>query len=86
MNRKATSIAGNEEYRGADKLYRRYSERGAYGKEGNFLTYINRAEQEFGADEMIRNEVKYHMSKIRNSLKKQRTLAIRINGNKIKLN
>lgn len=48
----------------------RYSERGATGKRGNFFTYVNNAEKEFGSDEMIRHDLKNHMSKIRKTLKK----------------
>lgn len=55
---------------GADNLYMKYSERGASGKKGNFFTYVGHAENEFGADEMIRFELKNHMSKIRKILKK----------------
>ena len=49
----------------------KYSERGASGKKGNFFTYVGHAENEFGADEMIRFELKNHMSKIRKILKKR---------------
>lgn len=70
MNRKAKAIAENKNFVGADNLYMRYSERGATGKRGNFFTYINRAEEEFGTDEMIRHDVKRNMSKIRKSLRK----------------
>lgn len=68
MNHKAKAIAKNKEFKGADKLYQRYSERGAFWKRGNFFTYINNAEREFGEDEKIRYDVKNHMSKIRKSL------------------
>lgn len=70
MQRKAKTIAGNENFVGADNLYIRYSERGATGKRGNFFTYVNNAEKEFGSDEMIRHDLKNHMSKIRKTLKK----------------
>lgn len=70
MNRKARAIAGNNAQLGADHLYMRYSERGAKGKRGNFFTYINNAEKVFGAEEMIRADLKKHMSKIRKALKK----------------
>ena len=71
MNHKAKVIAKNRELKGADKLYQRYSERGAFGKRGNFFTYINNAEREFGKDEKIRYDVMNHMSKIRRSLNNQ---------------
>lgn len=72
MNRKAKAIAKNKEFEGADSLYMKYSERGATGKKGNFLTYINRAEKEFGTDEMIRHDTRRHMSKIRKSLQRNK--------------
>lgn len=50
-------------------LYQTYSERGAYGKRGNFLTYVNRGEKVFGPDEAITNDTKRHMQKIRKALK-----------------
>lgn len=70
MNRKTKTIAKNIDFMGADKLYMRYSERGATSKRGNFFTYVNNAEKEFGSDELIRYELKKHMGKIRKSLKK----------------
>lgn len=70
MNRKAKSISANEDFIGADNLYKKYSERGAKGKRGNFFTYVNHAEKEFGSEEMIRHELKNNMSKIRKTLKK----------------
>lgn len=70
MNRKAKAISANKALVGADNLYMKYSERGASGKKGNFFTYVGHAENEFGADEMIRFELKNHMSKIRKILKK----------------
>ena len=72
MNRKAKSIAKNKDYKGADKLYIIYSERGATRKQGNFFTYINHAEKEFGTNEMIRHNVRNHMIKIRKNLKKNK--------------
>lgn len=72
MNRKAKSIARNDSFAGADNLYKRYSERGATGKKGNFFTYVNHAENEFGSDEKIRYAFRNHMSKIKKSLKKNR--------------
>ena len=71
MNRKAKAIAGNKDMVGADNLYKRYSERGATGKRGNFFTYINNAEKEFGKEEKIRHDVRRHMSKIRKRLKQK---------------
>ena len=68
MNRKARAIAGNYAQLGADHLYMRYSARGAKGKRGNFFTYINNAEKVFGTSEMIRIDLKNHMSKIRKAL------------------
>lgn len=71
MRRKAHSIAGNINKVGADNLYMRYSERGAKGRRGNFFTYVNNAERTFGNDEMIRHDVRNHMSKIRKLLKER---------------
>ncbi|MDO4333775.1 MAG: reverse transcriptase/maturase family protein [Eubacteriales bacterium] len=70
MNRKAKSIAKNPNFLGCDNLYMRYSERGAAGYCGNFFTYVNNAEKEFGTNELIRHDLKKHMSKIRKALKK----------------
>ena len=77
MIRKAKGIAKNKDFKGADKLYMIYSERGAKGKRadgktGNFFTYIERVENEFGENEMIHQDVKRHISKIRKSLKKMK--------------
>lgn len=52
-------------------LYEKYSERGASGKKGNYLTYINRAQMIFGDSEDITRDTKRHMSKIRKALKKK---------------
>lgn len=71
MNRKAKAISKNNAQVGADHLYMRYSERGAKGKRGNFFTYINNAEKVFGTDQMIRADLKNHMSKIRKALKRK---------------
>lgn len=69
MNRKAKAIANNGGV-GIDKLYMKYSDRGAYGKEGNFFTYVNNAEKAYGDNELIRRDLKHHMDKIRKSIKK----------------
>ena len=75
MYRKAKSIAKSGGYTSSGKhiscenLYRRYSERGATGKKGNFLTYVARAEKEFGSEEAITRDTKRHMQKIRMALK-----------------
>ena len=74
MYRKANNIAKAGGYTPAGKhiscenLYRRYSERGADGKPGNFLTYVSRAEREYGSDEAITRDTKRHMQKIRKAL------------------
>lgn len=70
MNRKAKTIAGNDDFIGADNLYKRYSERGATGKLGNLFTYIENAEKEFGSNGLIGQDLKNHMGKIRKSLKR----------------
>ena len=75
MYRKATSISDLGGYTLEGKhiscknLYCRYSERGANKKPGNFLTYVARAESEFGAEEKITRDTKRHMQKIRKALK-----------------
>ena len=71
MNRKAKAIAHNLGNVGADHLYMKYSERGARGKQGNFFSYINNAENEFGKDELIGHDFKRHMSKIRKIIKRE---------------
>lgn len=75
MRRKAKNIVKAGGYTSTGKhiscenLYRRYSERGANGKIGNFLTYVSRAEKEYGSDEAITRDTKRHMQKIRKVLK-----------------
>ena len=77
MNRKAKTILKNDHHTKTGKhiscenLYRKYSERGAKGKRGNFLSYIDRSEIEFGTNEVIRRDVKRHMSKIRRAISKK---------------
>lgn len=46
-------------------IYEKYSERGAYGKRGNFLTYIERADGIFRDEQYITRDTKRHMQKIR---------------------
>lgn len=73
MYRKAHSIAANENRKGKDHLYQKYSERGAKasGKHGgNFFTYVHRAEKIFGDEDEIGAPVKNHMAKISKALKK----------------
>ena len=75
MYRKAKNIANAGGYTPAGKhiscenLYRCYSERGADGKPGNFLTYVSRAEMEYGPSEAIKRDTRRHMQKIRKALK-----------------
>ena len=74
MYRKAKYIAKSGGYTPTGKhisnenLYRRYSERGANGKPGNFLTYVARADKHFGPHEVITRDTKRHMQKIRKAL------------------
>jgi hypothetical protein len=49
-------------------LYMLYSRKGATSGRGNFLTYVNRAQCEFGVNEPIDQPVKNHMVKIRKRL------------------
>lgn len=79
MYRKAKNIANTGGYTPTGKhiscknLYRRYSERGADGKPGNFLTYVSRAEREYGSNEAIAHDTKRHMQKIRKALNGEKT-------------
>lgn len=50
-------------------LYTLYSEHGAKSKRGNYFTYIEHAEEEYGQDEEIRHDLKNNMGKIRKILK-----------------
>ena len=74
MRRKAIGIAhqkvknGYDCFKGADKLYAKYSERGKRGLRGNFFTYIDKAEHEFPDDPISRDTAR-HMIKIRKTLK-----------------
>lgn len=58
------------------KVYLRYSSRGAFLKtnpqktEGNFITYVYRAQKIFGVPHQLDHEVKRHMQKIRKYYKK----------------
>lgn len=64
-------------------LYGLYSERGVRGcyvkrkdgrivwHSGNFLSYIQRSEKEFGDDEQIKRDTRRHMQKIRKALNKK---------------
>ena len=76
MYRKAKNIVKAREKQPQDdrpsteNLYRRYSERGAYGKKGNFFTYVNNAKKEFGSQGNIDHDTRKHMQKIRKALKK----------------
>ncbi len=78
MYRKAKNIALHGGYTPSGKhisgenLYRRYSERGATGKTGNFLSYVSRAQKKFGSGEAITRDTKRHMQKIRKALKKRK--------------
>lgn len=76
MHRKAKPIAkrGGKTAQGKHiscrNIYKRYSVRGAQGKHGNFLSYVKRAEKEFGPHESIGRDTKRHMQKIKKALKK----------------
>ncbi|WP_243167137.1 reverse transcriptase domain-containing protein [Acetobacterium malicum] len=56
------------------KIYLKYSEKGAYVKEGrhigNFITYVDRAKKDFGQKEPIDRGTKSHMYKIKKHLNK----------------
>lgn len=82
MYRKLNTIVKNNGYTykhkriSAKDLYKKYSIKGAYVtdktkyKEGNFLTYVKRAERIFGKDEAISRKTRRHMLKIRRVLDK----------------
>lgn len=71
MHHKAIGIAHQYDkqhgFRGSDKLYKLYSERGKNGK-GNFFTYVDRVKESFPIDP-IGKYTKNHMVKIRRTLK-----------------
>ena len=75
MYRKAKNIAKTGGYTGKGNhinlsgLYTLYSEHGAKSKRGNYFTYIEHAEEEYGQDEDIRRDLKNNMGKIRKALK-----------------
>ncbi len=77
MYRKAKNIVKSGGYTSDGKpiscknLYNSYSRKGANRKQGNFLTYVARATDEYGANESITQDTKRHMQKIRKALKKQ---------------
>lgn len=74
MYKKIKTIVKNDGYTpkgnriSCEKLYLKYSEKGAHEGNGNFLTYVQRAEAIFGKDEAIRRGTKNHMQKIRKRL------------------
>lgn len=77
MRRKAHGIAKQGGYTAGGKhisgkkLYETYSIKGAKAGEGNFLTYVERAADEFGNNEAIRRDTARHMQKIRKALQKK---------------
>ncbi len=76
MYRKAKTIAKNGGYTARGKhisgrnLYQRYSIKGAYGKNGNYISYVLRAKRIFGDNEAIDRDIKNHMQKIRKAIGK----------------
>lgn len=50
------------------ELYMSYSQKGANSGPGNFLTYVDRAVDEFGNDEAVKQDTRRHMQKIRKAL------------------
>jgi hypothetical protein len=50
------------------ELYEKYTIKGAYINNGNFLTYINRAKSIWGQNEGIERGTKHHLQKIRKAL------------------
>jgi len=51
------------------ELYGNYSKKGAKGRQGNFLTYVNRASIIYGPNEPIGKDTDRHLQKIRKVLK-----------------
>ena len=51
-----------------ENLYMSYSWKGAKKGHGNFLTYVDRAETEYGPGEAIKRDTRRHMQKIRRAL------------------
>lgn len=49
-------------------IYEKYSIKGAYRGKGNFISYVNRAENIFGKNEAINRGTKNHMTKIKRKL------------------
>ena len=74
MYRKAKTIRKNKGYTkygtkiSKRNLYERYSIKGANGKRGNFLTYVERAKRGFGSNESIDKSTKNHMQKIKKAI------------------
>jgi len=74
MYRKARTIAKNHGYNkygvkiSNEKIYKRYSIKGAYDKPGNFITYVNRAQGEFNDQKSISQKTKNHMQKIKKAI------------------
>lgn len=75
MYRKAKTISQNAgySYKGnrisKRNLYKKYSIRGAYGKPGNFLSYVERSKKVFGNSECIDRDTKRHMQKIKKAIR-----------------
>ena len=74
MHRKAKAISKNGGYTPAGKkisaknLYKTYSIKGARGKKGNFLSYVERCEKEFPNEKSISQIKKRHMQKIHKAI------------------
>ncbi len=77
MRRKARGITKQGGYTSGGKhisgrkLYETYSIKGAKAGKGNFLTYVERAVDEFGENEAIRRDTVRHMQKIRKALRQK---------------
>lgn len=67
---KADGISPNGKKISCKNLYLKYSEKGAHVGKGNFISYVQRAEDIFGKDEGISRGTKKHMQKIRKQLRK----------------
>lgn len=74
MYRKLKTIVKNGGYTpngkriSCNNVYEKYSIKGAKQKPGNFISYVDRAQNIFGPEEPIDRKTKRHMLKIRRKL------------------
>lgn len=74
MYRKAKTIADNDGYTSSGKhiscqnIYAKYSYKGSANPPGNFISYVQRAQKEYGDSEAIQRGTKHHMQKIKRAI------------------